>query len=157
MFSWKFGSSWNITSILRTEHSFQRDEESVCGRRSGDATGRQGALLYSALPETPPAESAVKKRQCVRNHRPHKREDCATRAKAGEEVSLEFGGEPEEYSNITYQREGTIIVPVDSARGGLVREVPPAEEPAERLRRSASVKGATGRRTAMSAPSKLQP
>ena len=33
----------------------------------------------------------MKKRKWVRNHRPHKREDCATRAKAGGEASLDLG------------------------------------------------------------------
>ena len=72
-----------ITSILRREQSFQRDEESPCGKRSGAITDLQGALLWNALPETPPAESAAKKRQCVRNHRPHKRKECITTTKAG--------------------------------------------------------------------------
>ena len=91
----------NTDSILRREQSFQRDEESACGRSSSETTGRQGALLYSVLLETPPAESAAKKRQCIRNHRPCKRKDCATRAKARGEASLEVGGEPKGYSNIT--------------------------------------------------------
>ena len=74
----------------------------------------------------------MKKRQCVRNHRSHKHEGCATRAKAGGEASLEFGDEPEGYFNITCQRAGNINCPIDSAmKGALVRQVLLAEEPTE--------------------------
>ena len=63
----------------------------------------------------------------------YKREDNATRAKAGGEASLDFWvirNEPE--SRGICQRAGSIIGSVDSARrGALVRQVPPAEEPAE--------------------------
>ena len=89
----------------------------------------------------------MKKRQCVRNHRSHKREDCATGAKAGGEASLDLGvtlNEREPHG--TCQRAGNITGPVDSAkRGALVREYHRPRNRPRALRRSASVKGATGR------------
>ena len=104
----------------------ERDEESACGRRLG-------RLPVGKEPWTPPAESAAKKCQCVRNHRPHKRKNCVTRAKAGGEVSLYFGiTRSEREPHGTCQRAGNIIGAVDTARrGALVRQVSPAEEPTE--------------------------
>ena len=55
-----------------------------------------------------------------------------TRAKPGGKASLKFGGEPDGYSKIHLPESRSIIGSVDSARrGALVREVPPAEQPAE--------------------------
>ena len=55
-----------------------------------------------------------------------------TRAKAGGEASLEFGGEPDGYSKNGLSESRNIAGLVDSTkRRALVREVPPAEEPAE--------------------------
>ena len=55
-----------------------------------------------------------------------------TRAKAGREASLKFGGKPDGYSKHHLPESRNIIGSADSARRGeLVRSVPPAEEPAE--------------------------
>ena len=63
-----------------------------------------------------------------------------TRAKAGGEASLEFGDEPEGYSKNHLPESRDIIGPVDCPRRrALVREAPPAEEPAESTADSASV------------------
>ena len=82
--------------------------------KSQPAVDTRARLPVDKEPETPSTESAVKKRQSVSDHRPHERKACATRAKAGGEASLEFGGEREPHG--TCQRAGTIIGPVDSAR-----------------------------------------
>ena len=83
---------------------------------SQPAVDARARLPVGKEPETPPAKSAAKYRQCVRNHRPHERKDCAARAKAGGEASLEFGGEPEGYSKITYQRAGSSSAPPTAPR-----------------------------------------
>ena len=69
----------------------------------------------------------------MRNHRPYKREDCATREKAGGEASLVIGvTRSEREPHGTCEKAGNIIGSVDSARRGeLVRQVQPAEELAE--------------------------
>ena len=55
-----------------------------------------------------------------------------TKEKAGGEASLEIGGEPDGYSKNPLPESRNIIGSVDSVRrGGLIRQVPPAEEPAE--------------------------
>ena len=81
-----------------------------------------------------------------------------TRTNAEGEASLEFGGEPEGDSKITCQRAGT----------SSIRSTAPGEERwyvkyhrlrnrRRALRRSASVEGAIGRRSATNASSELQP
>ena len=65
----------------------------------------------------------------MRNHRPHELEDLVTRKRTrrGEPGVTRSEWEP----HGTCQRAGNIIGSVDCARGALVRQVPPAEEPAE--------------------------
>ena len=71
----------------------------------------------------------------MKNRRPYKREDCATRAKAGGEASLVLVvTRSERELHGTCQKEGNIIGLVDSARRGellIVRQVQPTEELAE--------------------------
>ena len=64
-------------------------------------TARRGALIRQVSSAEEPTESAAKKRQCERSHRPKERDECATRASAEEGESLEwnksgFTTQPEE-------------------------------------------------------------
>ena len=110
-------------------------KESVVERTAGDNTGRERC-----------EEAPVCKRGLC---------DQSTNRR---KVCREFGGEPKGYSDITCQKAGT----------SSARSTAPEEERwyvkyhrlrsrPRVLRKSASVKGATGRRSATSAPSELQP
>ena len=118
----------------------------------------QGAWPWQPVgkgPETPPAESALRKVPVCKEPPPQEREDLVTRTKPGE-VNLEFG-----FSTGTWSEPDTVPT-CQKAKTSSARSTTPGERyyvkyhrPRNRpraLRRSASVIGGTGRRSATSAP-----
>ena len=113
------------SGAFRETNSHYRSARSVVERTAGDTT----------------TESAMKKRQCVKNHRLHKREDFATRAKAGGEASLDLRvTRSEREPHGTCQKPVNIIGSLDSAR-----------------KESASTSSTTSRERCEEAPVKREP
>ena len=83
-------SAWIWGTVTRSE----QEPRDTC-QRVGNIIGtvdsvRRGALVRQVPSAEEPAESAVKKRQCERNHRSKERDECTTRALAEEGESPEW-------------------------------------------------------------------
>ena len=152
---------WDFLKYFKFEKestAFERTKSHPAVRSLGGNRSIKTAFLKSTLPETPPVESAEESASVYGATGRTNARTAPPEQEPGE-VSFDLGvtrskREPHD----TRQRAGKIIDPVDSVRRErwYVKYHRPRNR-SKALHRSASVKGATGRRSATSAPSELQP